>query len=402
MKSSIQLDRRSFLLGLAAVACSAALADPFGAPPNATHAWAVHDDNRPAVKKISAPVAAPPSDAIVLFDGTKASVERNWRDKNGLPTRWTVDDAGDLISVKGAGYIFTKEKFADCQLHVEWASPKTVKGFGQGRGNSGVFLMGNYEIQVLDSYETDPDAPGGNKNPNYSDGQAGAIYGQTPPLVNPCRAPGEFNSYDVVFHPPKFDADGTVLEPATITVFFNGVLVQDGWKYDGPTGFRKRSTYARSRGDTGMAREDRMPLALQDHGNPVHYRNIWIREIPRPSDNVTHGDYYAKSEAVLAQRAATAAKLDAAFDADWSKEPVGRRLVEAWRICSYEKTPRRLERVRNLEREYLVAIREMKRKDDIRKAGPSERELKFYFNTLVTFGVMEKDNPVLAAINALK
>ena len=394
--------KKCSLMLAAAVAGVAALADPFGAPPNATHAWGVHDDNRPGVKKISAPLGQIPSDAIVLFDGTKDSVEKNWCDKNGKPTKWTVDDAGDLISVKGAGYIFTKEKFADCQLHVEWASPKTVKGMGQGRGNSGVFLMGNYEIQVLDSYETDPDAPGGNKNPNYSDGQAGAIYGQNPPLVNPCRAPGEFNSYDIVFHPPKFDADGKVLEPATITLFFNGVLVQDGWKYDGPTGYRKRSTYGRVKGDTGLARSDRMPLAFQDHGNPVHYRNVWIREIPRPSDNVTHGDYYAKPEAVLAQRAETAAKLDAAFDEVWANEPLGRRLVEAWRICSYEKTPSRMNRVKKLEREYLAAIKGMKRKDDIRKFGPGERELKFYFTNLVNFGVMEKEDPVLAAINALK
>ena len=387
---------------LLGVCAGAVFADPFGAPPDAKHAWAVHDDYRPGVKKITSLPGKVPSDAKVLFDGSAKSISDNWCDSNGNPTKWTLDENGELISVRGAGYIFTKDKFSDFQLHVEWASPKHVEGMNQGRGNSGVFLMGNYEIQVLDSYETDPDAPGGNKNPNYSDGQAGAVYGQNPPLVNPCRAPGEFNSYDIVFHPPKFDADGKVLEPATITLFFNGVLVQDGWKYDGPTGYRKRSTYGRVKGDTGLARSDRMPLAFQDHGNPVHYRNVWIREIPRPSDNVTHGDYYAKPEAVLAQRAETAAKLDAAFDEVWANEPLGRRLVEAWRICSYEKTPSRMNRVKKLEREYLAAIKGMKRKDDIRKFGPGERELKFYFTNLVNFGVMEKEDPVLAAINALK
>ena len=135
-----------------ALATAIAFADPFGAPPDAKHAWAVHDDNRPGVKKIVADGTKAPSDAIVLFDGSAESIAANWCDKKGEPTKWTVDENGDLISVRGAGYIFTKRKFASCQLHVEWASPKEAKGTGQSRGNSGVFLMGNYKSFMLFSF----------------------------------------------------------------------------------------------------------------------------------------------------------------------------------------------------------------------------------------------------------
>ena len=286
----------------------AAFAGLYGDVPDAKHAWAVHDMNRPNPKKISAEAGAVPSDAKILFDGTPASVAANWCNSRGEPTKWKVDEKGDLISVAGAGYIYTKDKFSDFQFHVEWAAPLPVRGSGQGRGNSGVFLMGNYEIQVLDSYETDPDAPGGNKNPNYADGQAGAVYGQNPPMVNPARKPGVFNSYDIIFHAP-IEENGKILRPATATVLFNGVVVQDHWLFDGPTGHMSRPTYARTRSDSGLVRTAKMPIAFQDHGNPVHYRNIWIREIPRPEDNVSHGTYYAKEEGVKEVRCATAKKL---------------------------------------------------------------------------------------------
>lgn len=378
------------------------LADPFGAPPDARHAWAVHDDNRPGVKKITALPGGVPSDAKVLFDGSAESIERNWCDASGKPTRWTIDEQGELISVRGAGYIFTKDKFADFQLHVEWASPKKVEGMNQGRGNSGVFLMGNYEIQVLDSYETDPDAPGGNKNPNYSDGQAGAVYGQNPPLVNPCRAPGEFNSYDIIFHAPILDAQGGVVRPATVTVLFNGVVVQDHWLFDGPTGWRNRATYARTTADTGLKREEKMPIAFQDHGNPVHYRNVWIRELPRPEDNVTHGTYYAKVDKVMELRRATADKLDAEFDAKWGQEKLGRKMVEAWRVASYAATPERLARVQKLEADYLAAVKDMTRRDEVNALGIDHWNLNFYYNGLLSAGVITEDNAVLKKLRELK
>ncbi len=388
---------------LALGAClSAALADPYGAPPDAKHAWAVHDDNRPPVKKITALPGKVPSDAKVLFDGSPESIAANWCDSKGAPTKWVVDENGDLISVRGAGYIFTKDKFSDVQLHVEWASPKKVEGFGQGRGNSGVFLMGNYEVQVLDSYETDSEAPGGDKNPNYSDGQAGAIYGQNPPLVNPCRAPGEFNSYDIIFHAPIIDTQGKVERPATVTVLFNGVVVQDHWLYDGPTGWRNRSTYARTRADTGLERADKMPIAFQDHGNPVHYRNVWVRELARPEDNVTHGDYYAKPAAVAAERAKTAAKLDAAFEAKWGKAPIAQKYIEALRVISYEANPARLARVAEYEKAYLAALQPLTKKNEMDSLGVRFFDVNMYLENLINAGTIAAPNAVLEKIKTLK
>ena len=380
-----------------ALAAAVAFGDPFGAPPDAKHAWAVHDDNRPGVKKIVADGTKAPSDAIVLFDGSAESIAANWCDKKGEPTKWTVDENGDLISVKGAGYIFTKRKFASCQLHVEWASPKEAKGTGQGRGNSGVFLMGNYEVQVLDSYETDPDKDP-NPNPNYPDGQAGAVYGQNPPAVNPCRAPGEFNTYDIVFHAPVFNPDGSIKTPADITVLFNGVLVQDGWKFDGPTGFRKRATYARTRSDTGLTFEEKMPLAFQDHGNPVHFRNVWIREIQRPEANTTHGDNYASEKDVLELRRATADRLDGEFDAKWADAKIGRRLVEAWRVVTYFATPARLERVATLESEYIAAASGVSAKDMESKLGVGYNNMKSWYEYLEGLNLVRAENPVLKSL----
>jgi len=162
--------------------------------------------------------------------------------------------------VNGTGSILTKEQFGNVQLHVEWATPAKVESESQGRGNSGVFMMGRYEIQVLDSYE----------NRTYADGQASALYGQYPPLVNACRKPGEWQTYDIVFRAPRF-ADGKLVKPARATVFQNGVLTQDAQEFLGRTEHRKVGEYA--------AHEAALPIGLQDHGNPVRYRNIWIRKL---------------------------------------------------------------------------------------------------------------------------
>ena len=201
-----------------------------------------------------------PSDAVVLFDGKDLS---NWTSTvQGQPTKWILAD-GALSPTKGSGMIQSKQEFGSCQLHVEWATPKEVKGDGQGRGNSGVFLMGRYEIQVLDSYQ----------NITYPDGQAGALYGRQKPLVNASRKPGEWQSYDVVFHRPVFE-NGKVVKRATFTVFHNGVLVQDHTELTGGTDWRgghSISDYS-PHGDKG-------PIKLQDHGNPVLFRNIWVREL---------------------------------------------------------------------------------------------------------------------------
>jgi hypothetical protein len=169
---------------------------------------------------------------------------------------------GYLEVVGGAGSIATRRAFGDVQLHVEWATPSPPRGEGQERGNSGVFLMGRYEIQVLDSY----------RNDTYADGQAAALYGQAPPLVNASRPPGEWQTYDVVFRRPRFGPDGALLQPARVTVFHNGVLVHDNVGFTGRTAHGRKATYE--------PHEDRLPLVLQDHGDPVRFRNIWVRELP--------------------------------------------------------------------------------------------------------------------------
>ena len=201
-----------------------------------------------------------PSDAVVLFDGKDLS---NWTSTlEGKETKWVVKD-GAMMPVKASGMIRSKQEFGSCQLHVEWATPTEVSGEGQGRGNSGVFLMGEYEVQVLDSYE----------NFTYPDGQAGALYGRSKPLVNACRKPGEWQSFDIVFHRPVFE-NGEVVKRATFTVFHNGVLIQDHHEMSGGNGWLgpHAVTPYKPHGDKG-------PIMLQDHGNPVIFRNIWVREL---------------------------------------------------------------------------------------------------------------------------
>ena len=194
----------------------------------------------------------PPSDAIVLFDGKDMSA---WDDADP----WKVSDG---VVTAGGHNILTKQPFGDCQLHLEFATPEVVKGKGQGRGNSGVFFMDRYELQILDSFN----------NETYFDGQCGAIYKQHPPLVNACRKPGEWQTYDAVFTAPRFDEDGKLKSPAYITVLQNGVLVQDHFPLFGATFYYQPPEY--------KAHPEKYPLRLQFHGNPVRFRNIWIREIP--------------------------------------------------------------------------------------------------------------------------
>lgn len=226
--------------------------------------WTIHDLNRPLPPIITPGTSStqdspgrPPSDAVVLFDGKDLS---QWVDKSGAPARWKVEDGHAEVAPK-AGNIQTRSSFGDCQVHVEFSEPVPPKGEDQERGNSGVFLMGNYEIQVLDSYE----------NKTYADGQASAVYGQYPPLVNASRPPGQWQSYDIVFHGPRFDLKGKLLRPARVTVFHNGVLVQDNVELSGPTAHGERPPYKPG--------PEKAPLALQDHGEPVRYRNIWVREL---------------------------------------------------------------------------------------------------------------------------
>jgi len=243
------------------VAASVALAAP---DPN----WLGHDRDRPMANVITPGTfssqeqpGVPPSDATVLFDGKDIS---QWVAMDGSPTKWIAHD-GALECVPGSGYARTLQSFGDCQLHIEWAAPNPPKGDSQGRGNSGVFFgFGRYEVQVLDSY--------GSKT--YADGAAASIYGQYPPLVNASLPPGKWQTYDIIWKAPRFDASGTLLSKAHITVFHNGVLVQNNVELTGPTGWIGRAPY--------QAHPERTPIALQDHGNPVRYRNVWVRELGNP------------------------------------------------------------------------------------------------------------------------
>ncbi len=221
--------------------------------------WKAHDMNRPRppVRDPGPPgaqeFAPPPAGAVVLFDGRDLA---QWERKPGAKAadqspapKWKIENGYMEIASK-SGSIFTKEKFGDCRLHLEWATPAEVKGNGQGRGNSGVFLPGHQEVQVLDSYQND----------TYPDGQAAAVYGKYPPSANVCRKPGEWQSYDITLEQPRYDAQRKLTAPCTLTVVHNGVVVQD-------------------RVDLGGGATNGV-LSLQDHNNPVRYRNIWIQRLP--------------------------------------------------------------------------------------------------------------------------
>src|SRR6059036_1168941 len=229
--------------------------------------WKIHDRSRPQSPVITPGETStqdrpgrPPSDAIVLFGGADLS---KWQAADGGPAKWKVGD-GYFEVAPGTGDMQTRDAFGDSQLHVEWATPSPARGEDQDRGNSGVFLHGLYEVQVLDSYQSK----------TYADGQAAAIYGQYPPLVNASRPPGQWQTYDIIFHGPRFDKDGKLLRPARETVFHNGVLVQDNVELSGPTAHGKRPPYE--------PQPEKLPLALQDHSNPIRFRNIWIRELKAP------------------------------------------------------------------------------------------------------------------------
>ena len=225
--------------------------------------WHVHDGNRPqpaivtpGTESSQAAPGAAPSDAVVLFDGTSLS---GWEAKKGGEAGWKLE-SGYMEVVPGTGSIQTRQQFGSCQLHLEFASPEVVKGDSQGRGNSGVFLMGRYEIQVLDCYD----------NPTYPDGTTGAIYGQYPPLVNACRKPGEWQMYDIVWEAPQFEGD-KVVKPAFVTVFLNGIVLHNRKALRGWTSHRVVTEYE--------AHPAEGPLELQDHGDLVRFRNIWYRPL---------------------------------------------------------------------------------------------------------------------------
>ena len=199
---------------------------------------------------------APPSDAVVLFDGENLDA---WQNRAGAAAGWMVSD-GVMTVAPGSGDILTRQAFGSVQLHLEWRAPEEIEGDSQGRGNSGVFLMDRYEVQVLDSFD----------NPTYPNGQAASLYKQHIPLVNAARAPGEWQSYDILFTAPEFGASGRLLRPAYVTVLHNGVLVQHHVAVQGPTQFIGKPQYEA---------HGKAPIRLQDHSNPVSFRNVWVREL---------------------------------------------------------------------------------------------------------------------------
>jgi hypothetical protein len=257
-------------LGLAG-ALSLAYAQEHAGPQQPWSKFKVHDMSRPVPPIVDPGTPSteeqpgkPPSDAVVLFDGKDLS---HWQAAGGGEPTFTLQN-GEMLSTnlkdpKNNKALQSKEKFGDCQLHVEWATPTPPKGTSQGRGNSGVFLMGLYETQVLDNYN----------NPTYPDGQAGSIYGQYPPQVNVCRPPGVWQTYDIIFTRPRYDESGKMTQPAYITTFQNGVVVQNHTEIHGPTGHMIVAKYP----DKPLP--DKGPIELQFHGNPVHYRNIWVRPL---------------------------------------------------------------------------------------------------------------------------
>jgi hypothetical protein len=236
-------------------------------PPGMTEYWT------PQPPVVSAPTDGVPSDAIVLFDGTHLNAwqikrqdeDGNWQPR---PANWVLEDGAMIVPPRAKGGpssdITSKQSFGDVQLHMEWRAPLPIKGRGQGRGNSGIFFMDRYEVQILDCYE----------NETYVNGMTASVYKQQPPMANACRAPGEWQTYDIIFEAPRFSFDGTLLKKARVTVIHNGVLVQHATELDGPTVYRGLPAYS--------YHTPRQPLRIQDHNNPVAFRNIWVRELNLP------------------------------------------------------------------------------------------------------------------------
>lgn len=363
---------------------------PFsGDPPDQHHPWAVHDRNRPQPKRVEPGTFStadqpgnPPSDATVLFDGTDESLA-NWQADNkdgspGGPTKWVVKD-GALECVPQSGYIRTREEFGDCQLHVEWAAPKSVQGDSQGRGNSGIFLMGLCEVQVLDNYD----------NSTYADGFAASVYATNPPLANALRPPGEFQVIDIVFRRPVY-RDGKPIDPGYVTVFCNGVLMQDHTPLEGPTGYLGRPV--------PRALPDKGPLRLQDHGNPVRFRNIWYRPLPpRAIEGGTDGMLTAEATMIKRKEIAAMIRSDAANLPASSTEQM-LRLAES---LVYENDASTYNQVAQMAERYVGGVKPLgnagleERKDEIRNVRRA-------FKYLAKFDRIPNDFALIAVLDQIE
>ena len=332
----------SFALSSSAVVAGPTGPSFYGDPPDAHHPWAVHDGNRPQPKIVTPGTFSsdeqpgkPPSDAVILFDGTDLS---KWVSDKGEPAKWEVHD-GIMQVAPSTGEIRTKDEFGDCQLHIEWAEPEDVKGRDQGRGNSGIFLMGRVEVQVLDSYN----------NITYADGHAGAVYGVMPPMANALRPPGHFQVYDVVFRRPIY-REGQEIDPGYVTLFINGVLVQDHARLEGPTGHRVRSK--------PQPFPEKGPLSLQDHGNPVRFRNIWYRPLPpRPIEGGMDG--FLTTEATMAKRKEIAASIRQDVERLSESENPLPRMLRLMESLVYQMDEPTLETAQKMAEDYVSSIKRL-------------------------------------------
>lgn len=377
---------KELLAAAAGFAVFASVAAPNGDRPDARHAWGVHDENRPNPVQISAEEGRVPSDAIVLFDGTQKSIDEHWSDAKGNPTKWVLKD-GLFYCVPKSGMAYARDVMGDCQIHLEFLVPDPP---GPGLGNSGVYVHGIYELQILHShYNLDtyhPVPPW--KQANYADGQLGAVYGQNPPIVNPSRDAGKWQTLDIVFHPAHWEGDRLV-EEATVTAFLNGVLIQDEWKLEGPTFYCRRTKH-----DREVEKPLNRVLALQDHGHPVPFRNIWVRKIPPRRANTVHGGDYFNAEDAAKLRSSLAAKtLALARGAD---NP-GNRLVWLWESYTYERNDEVKREIDELTPRYIARITAWK--------GEIAPELRKELSNMSGFasmgvrcGMFKADEPLVKAI----
>ena len=357
----------------------------YGDAPDEHHPWAVHDPNRPQPKAVTPGTFSsqeqpgkPPSDAVILFDGTDLSKWQSAGDGGG-PAKWVVKD-GLLIVEPKTGDIRTREEFGDCQLHVEWAETPDVQGSSQGRGNSGIFLMGRVEIQVLDSYH----------NVTYADGHAASVYGVNPPLVNAIRPPGEFQVYDIVFRRPVYK-DGKAIDPGSVTVFVNGVLEQDHTPLEGPTGHMRRTH--------PVPFPEKGPLKLQDHGNPVRFRNIWYRPLP-PNSLEGGTDGPLTTEATMAKRKEIAAAIRK--DAEQLKDPANPvpQMLRLMESLEYDSDPATVQLVQDMGKHYVESLKELPA-DKIAGKKDQVREVNGAFRFLIRFKVLPATFPPAEDIAAI-
>ena len=378
----MKLTKTLAALTLISVSVSQAQQAFYGDPPDETHPWAVHDYNRPQPPRVEPGINKDgvPSDAIVLFSG--ADLKENWlatKDPKG-PARWDVVDGNILQCKPGTGDIITKEQFGDCQLHIEWAAPKEVKGNSQGRGNSGVFFMGRTEVQVLDNFN----------NPTYADGFAGSVYGVNPPMANALRAPGQFNVYDIVFRRPIFK-DGKEIDPGRLTVFCNGVLLQDATPLEGGGGHKGRSK--------PRAFPEKGPLKLQDHGNTTQFRNIWIRPLPpRSVEGGTDGKL--SPEAASAKRKEIAATIR-----DKAKKMIAENdrqngTMHLFESLTYENDPDVLAEATKLAEEGMAQLQKMS-PEQLEKGKAGIIKVKNAFAYLAKHKIVPADYGPLKTVEAV-